>query len=90
MYHTKHNWRYMNTGERQVGRRITMYQVKRRNRPAPYGSGMPGGSKLHWSIKARQWYRRLPNGKYLITMKGTKGQAGYSTNRRRRLIKTRW
>lgn len=78
-----HSWNYQ-TGkwnERKIGPRkwtFTYQQSKTRaGRKAPYGSGMPIGSRLDWRIRARQTAVKVSPNKYLLTMKGIKTQAGY-------------
>lgn len=84
---SKHYWNY-NTdkwNETKIAPRLwkfTYYQTKKRHgRNAPYGTGMPLGSKLHWKIRANQYAIKTSPNTYKLIMRGTKYQAGYTTKK---------
>jgi hypothetical protein len=72
----RHVWKYRHLSTKKTGSRFTIYQIKKRARPAPYGSGMPTGSKLVWNINAKQNARKVKGG-YKVTMQGYKGQGAF-------------
>lgn len=78
-----HRWKYKHLKTIDKGKTFKIYQVKKRSRPSPKGSGMPKKSKLVWNIKARQTTKKVKGG-YLITLKGYKGQGAY------KLPKKKW
>lgn len=79
----KHKWNYKHNKTIDKGRKVTIYQTKKRSRKAPKGTGMPIGSKLIWNIKARMKTKKVPKG-YIVTIKGWKGQGAY------KLPKQKW
>lgn len=93
-----HKWKY-NTGtwnETKIGKRKWKFQYEqtksRLGKTAPYGSGMPIGSKLIWNIKAKQYAIKVTPNKYRLIMRGIKTQdnaqiKGKWINKRRRYLK---
>ena len=65
-----------------------IYQEKKRNKSAPRGSGMPIGSKLHWGINATETYKKV-KGRYLVTIKGSKKQKGFTLDKKSKYIRPR-
>lgn len=72
----KHNWKYRHLRSIDNGKQFKIYQIKRRNRPSPYGSGMPISSQLIWNIRAKEDVRKTKGG-YLVTLRGYKGQGAF-------------
>lgn len=73
----RHTWIY--TGavwrERKVAPdewEFTLTSVKRRDRNAPIGSGVPLDTQFHWFLLAHQWVRKLDGDSYHTFMSGTK------------------
>lgn len=86
---SKHHWRYKDIGTRDNGRSFTRFQVKRRSKSAPRGSGMPIGSKLHWNLNAIERWTRIPKG-YKVVQTGTKYQYGFTTKPKQTYIRSRY
>jgi hypothetical protein len=87
----KHNWNYRTDKwiERKIAPKtwtFTYYQTKHRGggKVARLGTGMPLGSKLHWRIQANQYAVKTGPNTYRLIMRGTKRQAGYTTNKKGR------
>ncbi len=51
---------------------FTLTSVKRRDAPAPPGSGAPPLTEYHWYILADQWVRKIDQDSYRTFMAGTK------------------
>lgn len=84
----KHHWGYRTKKIITRGNNILIYQVKhRRGKKAPKGSGFPIGGKLDWGINGTQTYRKIGKNKYLITIKGSKKQMGYTRKSYQRYIR---
>lgn len=84
----KHNWNYKEHKYKAYGNNFEITQTKGRNTPAPYGSGMPTGSKLIWKIKGTETIgkpRKIKGYGWVtpITIKGTKRQGKYKLPKRR-------
>ncbi len=51
---------------------FTLTSVKRRDRPAPPGSGAPPLTEYHWYLLAHQWVRKIDTDSYRTFMSGVK------------------
>lgn len=73
----QHTWRYTNAvwRERKVtpdAWEFTLTSTKRRDRPAPPGSGAAVFSEYHWYLVAHQWARKIDADAYTTFMSGMK------------------
>lgn len=65
--------------------RFTYSNSKRRaGHSAPYGTGMPTGSKLIWKIRANQYAIKTGPNTYKLIMKGKKYMGRWKTPRKKR------
>lgn len=51
---------------------FTLTSVKRRDEPAPAGSGVPPLTEFHWYLLAHQWVRKIDADSYDTFMSGVK------------------
>ncbi len=51
---------------------FTLTSVKRRDSPAPVGSGAPPLTEYHWYLLAHQWVRKIDTDSYHTFMSGVK------------------
>ncbi len=51
---------------------FTLTSVKRRDEPAPVGSGVPPLTEYHWYLLAHQWVRKIDADSYRTFMSGVK------------------
>lgn len=51
---------------------FTLTSVKRRDEPAPAGSGVPPLTEYHWYLLAHQWARKIDADSYRTFMSGVK------------------
>lgn len=73
----QHSWRYTDARwrERKVAPdawEFTLTSVKRRDRPAPPGSGAALFTEYHWYLLAHQWARKIDADSYTTFMSGVK------------------
>ncbi len=73
----RHLWRYTDAVWREEkvapGRwDFTLTSVKRRDTPAPPGSGAPPLTEYHWYLLAHQWARKIDTDSYRTFMSGFK------------------
>jgi hypothetical protein len=73
----QHTWRYTDAvwRERKVAPdawEFTLASTKRRDRPAPPGSGAAVFSEYHWYLLAHQWARKIDADSYTTFMSGMK------------------
>lgn len=73
----QHTWHYTDAVWREEKRtpdawEFTLSSVKKRDRPAPIGSGAAVFSEYHWYILAHQWARKIDADSYSTFMSGMK------------------
>jgi len=73
----QHTWRYTDAvwRERKVAPdawEFALTSVKKRDRPAPPGSGAAVFSEYHWYLLAHQWARKIDADSYTTFMSGMK------------------
>lgn len=73
----QHTWHYTDAlwRERKVAPdawEFTFTSVKKRDRPAPVGSGAAIFSEYHWYLLAHQWARKIDTDSYTTFMSGMK------------------
>ena len=73
----QHTWHYADAvwRERKVAPEeweFTLTSVKKRDRPAPVGSGAAVFTEYHWYLLAHQWVRKLDADSYTTFMSGLK------------------
>lgn len=88
---TGHTWTYHKGTWKEV--KLTPRKWKftytttktRKGRKAPYGTGMPIGSKLHWKIIANQYALKTTPNKYKLITKGIKYRQRHTTKKGHKL-----
>ncbi len=73
----QHTWHYTDAvwRERKVAPddwEFTLTSVKKRDRPAPTGSGAAVFTEYHWYLLAHQWVRKIDADSYTTFMSGLK------------------
>ncbi len=73
----RHRWHYTDAVWREEkvapdAWEFTLTSVKRRDRPAPPGSGAAVFSEYHWYLLAHQWVRKIDADSYTTFMSGMK------------------
>jgi hypothetical protein len=86
----RHNWDYPDGRweEEKVAPerwRFSFTSIKRRNEPAPEGSGCPVNTEFHWYILADQRVRKIDADCYQTLMNGLKFKVGHRRPHWRRM-----
>ena len=73
----RHTWHYTDAlwRERKTAPdawEFTLTSIKKRDRPAPPGSGAPVFTEYHWYLLAHQWVRKIDADSYTTFMSGMK------------------
>ena len=73
----RHTWHYTDALWRETkvapdAWEFTLTSVKKRDRPAPAGSGAAVFSEYHWYLLAHQWARKIDTDSYTTFMSGMK------------------